>query len=138
MSLIRIDHDPPPRQLAVFAGTWLVFFAGLGLLTWFRGGSTTAVALLSMLAITVPALGWVVPGLLRMVYVVMAYLAFPIGFLVSYLLLTSIYYLVLTPTGLLMRMLGHDPMNRRFDPAARSYWVERKNPPTADRYFRQF
>lgn len=68
----------------------------------------------------------------------MAYLAFPVGLVVSFLILAAVYYLVLTPTGLVMRPVGYDPMHRRFDAQAGSYWSPRQSPRDPGRYFRQF
>lgn len=42
--------------------------------------------------------------------------------------LGAIYYLVITPIGLLMRRSGRDTMSRRADPAAASYWIVREPP----------
>ena len=63
--------------------------------------------------------------------------AFPIGWTVSHLLLGSIFYLVITPIGLLLRALGHDPMERKFDREAKTYWIEHERAETA-RYFRMY
>src|SRR3989304_6914976 len=114
MSLIRIDHNPSRRQLAIFGAVLLVFFTVVGIVMHARGVSAMATVSVWIAAAGVPVMGWTAPSFLRIVYLGMAYLALPIGFVVSYLLLAAIYYLVLTPTGLLMRMLGHDPINRRF------------------------
>ncbi|HUT88042.1 MAG TPA: SxtJ family membrane protein [Thermoguttaceae bacterium] len=137
MSIIRINRDPTRLQLFVFGLAWLLFFGVVGALVWGRGGASLVALGMGAAAVIVPLVGMVCPRFLRMVYLGMAYAAFPIGFVVSHLLLAVVYYLVLTPTGLLMRAFGHDPMGRRFDPGASSYWVPRKGPPSADRYFRQ-
>lgn len=42
--------------------------------------------------------------------------------------LAVVYYLTIVPAAWLMRALGKDPLARRFDPTARSYWIIR-NPP---------
>jgi hypothetical protein len=41
------------------------------------------------------------------------------------LLAGILFFCVLTPLGLLMRLAGRDPMQRRRDPATTSYWVAR-------------
>lgn len=61
----------------------------------------------------------------------------PVGWSVSFLLLACVYYVILTPTGLLMRALGRDPMERTIDRSATSYWVRRKPVTDPRRYFRQ-
>ena len=138
MSLVRIDFNPSRRQLAVFAVAWLVFFGAIGGAAFLRNGSPTAAAILWGVAAGVPAIGWAVPAVLRLAYIGMSCLAFPIGLVVSYVILVALYYLLFTPIGLLMRLCGYDPMCRRFDPAAPSYWVPREADDGASRCFRQF
>jgi hypothetical protein len=62
----------------------------------------------------------------------------PMGWTFSHLVLAVVYYGVLTPIGLKMRLFGRDPMQRRFDRQATSYWVERKAAREPGRAFRQF
>lgn len=137
MSLIRINRHPSRRELAVFGLCWLVFFAIFALVALARRHQGSA-ALLAALAVLVPLAGGIWPSGMRVVYLAMAYLAFPIGLVVSFLILAAVYYLVLTPTGLVMRLVGYDPMSRRFDAEAKSYWCPRQSPRDPGRYFRQF
>lgn len=65
-------------------------------------------------------------------------LSLPFAWSVSTLLLVLAYYGVLTPIGLALRIFGRDPMQRRFDRQADSYWVERDASEDLQRYFRQF
>jgi ABC-type uncharacterized transport system permease subunit len=83
-------------------------------------------------------LGLVSPGLLRIVYLGMIYATLPIGIVVSYVILAATYYLVLTPIGLVLRLCGYDPMQRRFDREAKTYWVPREEEAKMDHVFRQF
>ncbi len=52
-------------------------------------------------------------------------LAEGLAFLHSRLLLTLIFYLVLTPVALLYRLSGKDPMQRKKRPEVSSYFIER-------------
>ena len=54
----------------------------------------------------------------------------------SAFVLGVIYYLTVTPMGVAMRLLGRDPLRRRFDSQARSYWIERRPPGPAPRTMR--
>lgn len=59
--------------------------------------------------------------------------------LVSPVMMAAIFYLVVTPAGLLMRWRGKDPLHRRFDRAATSYWIVRQPPgPPAGSMSNQF
>ena len=75
---------------------------------------------------------------MRAVYVGLSCAAFPVGFVVSHVVMVLVYYGVVTPIGLVMRLLGHDPMHRGFDRDAATYWVERPAVHDPKRYFRQF
>jgi hypothetical protein len=39
-----------------------------------------------------------------------------------------IFFLAVTPTALIMRALGKDPLRRRLDAAASTYWIDREPP----------
>ena len=44
---------------------------------------------------------------------------------VNWVLLAIIFFLVVTPVGLFFRVIGRDPLNRKLDPNAKTYWKER-------------
>lgn len=59
--------------------------------------------------------------------------------IINPVVLGLMYFLVFTPTGLWMRMVGKRPLNLRFEPGAKSYWVHRQPPgPPPDSYNNQF
>jgi hypothetical protein len=136
--MIRIEHQPSRRQLAVFGLLWLAFFSILGWLAWRRTGSLAAAGAFWAIGAAIPAVGRAWPGGLRIVYLLAAYATFPVGLVVSFVILALVYYFVLTPTGLVLRLSGYDPMQRRFDRSAKTYWTPREQEKTTERYFRQF
>jgi hypothetical protein len=138
MSLIRIDHHPSRRQLTIFGLLWTAFLGVAGWIVFSRFGSMPAAIGIWIAAVAVPLAGVALPELLRLVYLGMAYAAFPIGYVVSHAVLAAVYYLLILPTGLLMRLGGYDPMRRRLDPNINSYWLERKPVDDVNRYFRQY
>jgi hypothetical protein len=140
MGVIQINIDPSRRQLNQFGLIWMAFFAALGGVLWYKLHSLPTSVTVWTVAVAVPLVGWAVPAFMRVVYVGMSYLAWPIGFVISHVVLALVYYLVFTVVGLIMRVLGYDPMARRFDPQAASYWHRRQPGEGADtrRYFRQF
>jgi hypothetical protein len=48
--------------------------------------------------------------------------------IVNPLIAGLLYYVALTPMGLLMRAIGKDPLRLRLDPDATSYWIEKRPP----------
>jgi hypothetical protein len=47
---------------------------------------------------------------------------------VNPIVMGAIFYLAITPFGVAMRLVGKDPLRRRFDRAAASYWIDRAPP----------
>jgi hypothetical protein len=137
MAMMEINWNPSRKELRQFGFLCLLFFGGLALWYGWDNGFTLGVKILTGAALIGGVLGAVAPQLLKYVFVGWIVAVFPIGWTVSHILLGSIYYLVLTPIGLLVRALGNDPMNRTFDRAAKSYWSVHEQAPVA-RYFRQF
>jgi len=59
--------------------------------------------------------------------------------IVSPVVLGILFYLFVTPMGLVMRLFGKDFLRLRFDSSARSYWIERDPPgPKPDSLNNQF
>lgn len=57
---------------------------------------------------------------------------------VSPIVLGLLWVVVLTPIALLMRLARRDPLRRRIDREAASYWTPREEPPAADSWSEQF
>ena len=51
-------------------------------------------------------------------------LAHVLGFIMTRVILTITYVLVIVPTGLVFRLLGKDLLDRKLDRDATSYWVD--------------
>lgn len=138
MSIVQINWHPSPRELRIFAGLQWLFFGVVSFLLWKRYESPLAALCVISISTLSAASGLLVPRALRPLYVAWMLAVFPIGWLVSHVVLAAVYYLVFTPVGFVLRLTGHDPLERRWDHAALSYWKVRPQPPEPNRYFREF
>ena len=138
MAVLDIKWNPTRRELRQFGGLCLVFFGLIAAYAYYRHDASTVASVLAGLAVVLGTLGLLAPSALKPVFVGWMIAAFPIGWTISHLLLGSLYYLVLTPIGLILRLVGYDPMHREFDAKADTYWVEREQVQDVGRYFRQF
>lgn len=132
-----IRFDPTTKELRQFALLCLVVFGAVALWRWSRGDLVVA-GIFGLLALGLGPLGLIAPRALRPVYVGWMVLAFPIGWLVSKLMIGVIFYGMITPLALAFRLAGRDPLRRRMRPDVASHWEPK--PPTGDirRYFRQY
>jgi hypothetical protein len=59
--------------------------------------------------------------------------------IVNPVIMGLVFFLTVTPTALIMRALGKDPLRRRLDKEATTYWIDRDPPgPDPDSMPRQF
>ena len=149
MALLDIDFKPENKALRQFGFVALVAFGLLGGYVLWKGGlfgfdfgdaaRPVAFAMFGLGAIS-GVLALVAPAANRPLYLALIVLTYPIGFVLSYLVMGIIYYLVITPLGLFFRLVRRDHLRLRIDPGATSYWVTRDNSGPIDkrRYFKQF
>jgi hypothetical protein len=83
--------------------------------------------------------GLVRPSILSPVRWLLTRLALAVSAILSAVVATLLFYLVVTPIGFLRRRQGRDPLGLRFDAGAASYWKQRDPPgPAPDTMPRQF
>lgn len=148
MALIEITWKPGHRQLRNFGTICLVAFAAVGTWIFFRhtifgmemgaGPARITAGVLWVLAGLCGVLRMLAPVALRPLYLALTVITFPIGYVFSHVLLAVMFYVVLTPIGLIFLAFGRDSLRRKFDRQASTYWVRREPVTDVKRYFRQF
>lgn len=135
MPLVRLNWSPDARLLRQFG--FIACAAGLLLAAFVWDGWAAAVA--AGVGVFSGLASLVRPALNRPLFVGLSIVTYPIGLVVSTVVLVLLFYGVITPIGLLLRVFGHDPLLRRFDRRGTgSYWAPaRPARPNAD-YFRQY
>jgi hypothetical protein len=78
-----------------------------------------------------------VPRAARPLYLAWMALGCCVGLVVANVVLAAIYFLVVTPTGLALRLAGRDPLRRGIERGRASYWDDVQKSGDAERYFRQ-
>jgi hypothetical protein len=112
-------------------------FAALGIVLWLC--HRPAGPYFSIPGALLIAFGLIAPRVLKYPYLVWMSLAILLGLVVSSILLMLLFFLVITPIGLVARCLGNDFLNLKLDRPAVSYWTPREHKPkTPAEYERQF
>jgi hypothetical protein len=70
--------------------------------------------------------GALLPRVLRWLYIGWMSFAFILGFVMAHIILTLFYYGVITPVGVLARLVGKDFLALKLDRGAATYWRPRK------------
>ncbi len=138
MALVDINWNPSRKELRVFSLLLIGFGAVVGAILYKRLDLSTPAVAMILASGCVGLIGLTAPTLVKPLYVIWMALAFPIGWAVSHIMMLAVFYLVLTPVGLAMRLCGRDPMQRQIDRAAVTYWLPRASADDLARYFRQF
>lgn len=137
--LFELDRNPPERVLRLFGGVWLpLFLAIAGAVVLRRTGETTVPGVLWGVAGVSILVALARPAWLRWLYVGLMLVTWPLGWVLSHVVLAVLYYGVITPVGLVLRALGKDPLRKRGSSEVPSYWRPRRPPADMERYFRQY
>ena len=91
----------------------------------------------AVLAVGAALVAWSRPLVYRPVFTLWMVLVFPIGWMMSRLVLLGFYFLLLTPIGVLLRWRGHDPLTLRTSPKD-TFWRKRCDVTEPGRYLRQY
>ena len=78
-----------------------------------------------------------VPAALRPVFRIWMLVAVVLGFVMTRVILFIVFTIVVTPTGLIMRLLGKDPLRKHPDPEQSTYWIPKAPAADASERFRR-
>jgi hypothetical protein len=139
MPLVKLNTRPTPRQLRQFAAFGLPAFAALiAWMAWRAGARPDVVAWALALVGIFCCAALAIPEIIRPVFVGLMVAAYPLGWMVGHLALAILFFGVITPIGLVLRLARGDAMQRRWDPQAPTYWQSHVTTDDVERYFRQF
>lgn len=122
---IRSDR----KTLREFGLTMGVFLAILGGIAMWRGKPAYPYLLGCGIAFAGMGLAW--PQALKPLHKIWMAFSILIGFVMSHLILMALFYAVITPIGLALKLFGKDILDQRIDKKKSSYWIDRALETTA-------
>ena len=137
MKWFHLPVKPTPRVLRQFAAAWLVFFLALAAQQMFLRSRTTAAVVLGAIAL-IGLLGLLKPLAMRWLFVGATVAAFPVGWVMTQVVLAMMFYVVLTPLALVFRWRGRDELQLRHKPGQTSFWIARHPERDVRRYLKEF
>jgi hypothetical protein len=116
------NSDDAVKKTGLTIGVVLIL---VSLLLWYLG--KTSFIYFSIIGGLFVILAIIAIPVLRPFHKLWMMLALLMGFVMSRIILTLLYYLVLTPIGLLAKLVGKKFMPLGFDKKATTYWEKREN-----------
>ncbi len=132
--MLRLS-EKPLEWIKFTAVIGVALNGGLGLLWWkgaLPGAACLAAAGVAILAVVVAVIR---PHSFRGFYRGGMNVSFLIGQMIGKVLLTLFFFIVVTPMGLLLRLLGKDLLELKGTPDKKTYWHKAKNNRDFDRMF---
>ena len=120
----QAKHEAP-KQLSnrafglIFAGIFIVIAA----FPLISGGGFRQWALITSAVFALPAL--ILPVILTPLNNLWVKFGLMMHTIINPILMGLVFFIAVLPTGLIMKLLGKDPMHRKFDASKDSYWIER-------------
>jgi hypothetical protein len=122
--LKHIDNsDEVVKKTGITVGVVLIL---ISLLLWYLG--KTSFVYFSSIGGLFVIIAFIAIPVLRPFHKLWMMLALAMGFVMSRVILTILYYLILTTIGLIAKLVGKKFMPLGFNRSASTYWEKRENP----------
>ena len=110
------------RKFAIVMAIVLVL---IGTLIYLQKHSFDIAKFLWGIGILFLIVGLLSPFVLRPIYRLWMLIGGLLGGFVSRIILTMLFFLLFVPIGLILRLMGKDLLNQKFNQSGESYWVKR-------------
>ena len=115
------------RKFAVTVGVaFVVLWAIFAFVIPYLFGKGGDQPLLWQIGVVLAVVGALAPPVVLPLYYAWMTMALALGYVMTRVLLTIFFFLVLTPVGLVFRLIGRDALHRKLDREAESYWIEKE------------
>ena len=114
--------QPTRKQFRNFGLMFGVVLTGIGLYQLYNDTAETARYVLCMLGGVFFLTGLATPMVLKPIYTVWMKIAFALGWVNTRIIITLIFFLVVTPIGLIMRILKSDLLAEKINKNTVTYW----------------
>ena len=133
----HVNWAPDAKELRRFAVAMLIGFTVLGLLSAWRAGGISIASLVLWSIGVFLAIAAFVPGLGRVAYLAVYLPTSIIGYVVSHVIVALMFFLVITPLAIILRLMGKDLL-RQQPQKGMTQWTPVRGAKSEDSYYRQF
>jgi hypothetical protein len=138
MALLQTNRELTPGELRLFGVLLLIFLGLIGGMVLHRTDSWPLATVVWTVALLLSVFYYAIPTAQPLVFQTWMALVYPIGWIISHVLLAMLFYVVITPIGWLLRLCHYDSLQRQLDRSAGTYWTSHHTIEDTKRYFQQF
>ena len=139
MSLVAINWKPAKNDLRNFGLAALVMLPVVALLLYWKFDlHRIGIIILCAGGAAIFAISRISQPATKLVYLLLICVSFPIGWILSHIIMAIFYYGLLTPIGLVFKVIRRDALHRKIDPNCTTYWIKHRAPESKKSYFNQF
>jgi len=126
MNTENLPEPPAVKQLdnRIFGLIFSAIFLVIALWPLLSKGDPRQWALIAAAVFGIPAI--VFPKILAPLNSLWAKFGLLMHRIINPVLMGLVFFIAVVPTGLILRLLGKDPMHRKFNASATSYWIKRE------------
>jgi hypothetical protein len=135
--MVDLNLNPSKRILRQFGAAWMVALGALAARQWSVHGDPRAAGALLAVAVLGGSAGLARPHTMRWLFIVCTVAAFPVGWVVSQVMLLVLFAFVITPVAWVLKARGRDRLMRKPTGQA-SYWKPKAPVQDTRRYLRQY
>jgi len=106
-----------------FGLVFAIVFTIIGIIPLLKGGEMRLWSLL--LAAVFLGLVLIAPGILRPLNILWFKFGLLLGRIIAPIVISLLFFIAVTPTALVMRLMRKDLLSLKFDRQAKSYWINR-------------
>ena len=133
----EINKNPSAKELIKFGATFLGGMAVIGFLYHFVFHNEPLAKGLWIAGGVVFVLSFI-PPVARILYILWMGLGITMGLVTSPIILALVFLVLITPVGLVFKLIQRDTMKRKMDRDAATYWEEYKETDDPATYVKQF
>ena len=121
----QVSHaeEVQPGSERSFGLVFAIVFAIIGIYPLFADGTPNTWAFVVAAVFMMAALA--VPSILKPLNRIWFKFGMVLHHIVNPIIMGLLFFVAVTPTALIMRALGKDPLKRKREPEAQTYWIER-------------
>jgi hypothetical protein len=141
-----VNWNPDINERKKFGKTLIIGFPVLSivllLLGWITSGSLNKnleiACWIFCVGVALGLVSYFLPQFSKPIYQTWYFVGCCLGFVISNLLFSLMFFLVITPIGLIRRIFSKDSFPKTFDKSKKTYWNDAEQTDDMARYYKQF